>query len=159
MNAFLVLANPRVVSIDFFNSLGCIPMPVIHGFWLCNYEKTQFSECCEYYRNMDIWRAEYHQRATEYICTKSKEWDYEEEYRVFIRNTFSLFDNIEDRKAKYNFEDLEAIIFGQKVIDEDKKKIVQIVEKHCKNTNREDFKFYDLYYSTITKQLEIKPYI
>lgn len=146
-------------EIDFFNSLGCIPMPVIKEFWLCNYDKTQFSKCCEYYKNMDAWRVEYHKRANEYICTKAKEWDYEDEYRVFVRDTFSLFTNNEDRKAKYKFEDLEAIIFGQKVSDKDKKKIIQIIKQHCKNINRKDFIFYDLCYSTITKQLELKPYI
>ncbi len=146
-------------EIDFFNSLGCIPMSVIDGFWLCNYDKTKFSKCIENYKNMDCWRTEYHKKAVEYICTKSKEWDYEEEYRVFTRDTFSLFTNDEDRKAKYKFEDLEAIIFGQKVSDKDKNKIIQIINRHCENTNREDFKFYDLYYSTMTKQLELKPYI
>lgn len=143
-------------EINFFNSLGCLNETVINNFWLCNFDRTQFSKCCENYSNMDLWREKYHKKATEYICTKSEEWKYEEEYRVFIRSFLGLYEQDEDRKVQYRFEDLDAIIFGEKVSKEDKNKIIKIVEQHCKKSNIENFKFFDIYYSTITKQLELK---
>lgn len=146
-------------EIDFFNSLGCISSKVIRDFWLCNYDRTKFSKCCENYNDMNIWRENYHKKATEYICTKSEEWKYEEEYRVFITNFLGLYEQDDDRKAQYRFEDLEAIIFGEKVSKEDKGKITKIIAQHCKENNRNDFKFYDIYYSTITKQLELRQFI
>jgi len=145
-------------EIDFFKSLGCIPSPVITGFWLCNYEQTQFSSCLEAYKDMDKWRENYHELANQYICTKSKNWEYEKEYRVFLREMLHpTYEEKENRLVKYNFNDLDAIIFGRQVEIEDKKKIIKIIQNHCKQKNLSGFKFYDLYYSTITKQLEIKP--
>ena len=146
-------------EIDFFNSLGCISGKVVNNFWLCNYDRTQFSKCCENYSNMDLWREKYYKKATEYICTKSEEWKYEEEYRVFLINILGLYAKNNNRKAQYKFEDLEAIIFGEKVSKDDKSKIIKIIEQHCKKTKRNNFKFYDIYYSTITKELELRPFI
>lgn len=144
-------------EIDFFASLGCLPHPIIDGFWLCNYDQTKFSTCCEKYRDMDKWRENYHKKAEEYICTKAKSWEYEQEYRIFHREMMHpTYDDIENRIAKYNLEDLEAIIFGRKVSAKDKQQIIEIVNKQRKEKGLTGLKFYDLYYSTITKQLETK---
>lgn len=144
-------------EIDFFSSLGCLPHPIIDGFWLCNYDQTKFSNCCEKYKNMDEWRKNYHKKAEEYICTKAKSWEYEQEYRIFQREMMHpTYDDVENRIAKYNLEDLEAIIFGRNVSANDKQRIIEIVNKQRKEKSLTGLKFYDLYYSTITKQLEIK---
>lgn len=107
---------------------------------------------------MDEWRTKYYKKAREYICTKSKNWEYEQEYRVFKMDmVHPTYEDKNNRLAKYNFEDLDAIIFGRKVSFDDKKKVIKIIQTHCKNNGQKAFKFYDLYYSTLTKQLEIKP--
>ena len=46
--------------------------------------------------------------------------------------------------------------FGRKVSLGDKRKVVEIISKHCLNAGIQDFEFYDLYYSTVSKQLELK---
>ena len=144
-------------EIDFFASLGCIPHPIIVGFWLCNYDQTKFSACCEKYKDMDKWRENYHKKAEEYICTKAKNWKYEQEYRIFQREMmYPAYDSTENRIAKFNIEDLDAIIFGRKVSSNNKQQIIEIINKHRKEKGLSGLKFYDLYYSTITKQLEIK---
>ncbi len=145
-------------EINFFTSLGCLPHPIITEFMLCNYDKTKFSSCCEAYNNMDEWRKKYHEKATEYICTKAKNWEYEEEYRIFMRDMlYSTYEDKNNRIATYNIEDLNAVIFGRKVSDEDKRKVIEIIQHHLNKANIKDFKYYDLYYSSITKQLELKP--
>lgn len=144
-------------EIDFFGSLGCLPNPIIKGFWLCNYDRTKFSSCCEKYHDMNAWRNNYHKKAEEYICTKAKNWEYEHEYRIFHREMMHpTFADIENRIAKYKIEDLDTVIFGRKVSYEDKTKIIYILYNHCKNKGIKNLKFYNLYYSTITKQLELK---
>lgn len=154
---YKVVYSNEYPEIDFFKSLGCIAEPVIYEFWLCNYDKTQFSSCINSYRNIEKWREEYHIKATKYICTKSKNWKYEKEYRVFQRELLTpIFENKNNRLVKYRFQDLDAIIFGRKVSSDDKKRVIKIIQKHCKDFNSNGFKFYDLYYSTITKQLELK---
>ena len=151
-----VIYSDEYPEIDFFGLLGRLPYDIIKNFWLCNYDRTQFSQCMNKYNNSEQWWDSYHKLATEYICTKSKNWISENEYRIYIRDQLSLHTEQQGIIAKYKFEDLDAIIFGRKVSKADKQKIINIMLNHCKNRNRKDFKFYDLYYSTITKKLELK---
>lgn len=154
-----VIYSDNFPEIDFFSSLGCLTMPIINNFWFTNDEKTQFSCCLEKYKNEQEWREMYHKKAKEYICTKSKNWEYEQEYRLFVReNLYPIYEDKQNRIANYKFEDLDAIIFGRKVAIKDKKKIVQIINKHHIKDKKSNCKFYDLYYSTISKQLELMPY-
>lgn len=144
-------------EIDFFASLGCLQYKIIKDFWLCNYDRTKYSNCCAKYNNIKEWREEYHQKAKEYICTKSKSWILEDEYRLFLRDSLNINQSGKGILAKYKIKDLDAIIFGRKVSSDNKLKIIKIMLKHCKKENIKDFKFYDLYYSTISNKLEIKP--
>jgi hypothetical protein len=146
-------------EIDFFTSLGCLPRKILEDFWLTNYDRTQFSSCLKKYDNHSEWYYKYHKKAIDYICTKSKNWEYEQEYRIILRELlYPAYEEKQNRLANYKFEDLDAIIFGRKVSIEDKKKIVQIINKHRIENKVNNCKFYDLYYSTISKQLELKPY-
>ncbi len=52
-----------------------------------------------------------------------------------------------NRKLKYDFNDLDGIIFGIKIKEEYKLKIMEIIGKKCKAKGREDFKFYQAFYS------------
>ena len=69
---------------------------------------------------------------------------------------YPMYDSAENRIAKFNIEDLDSIIFGRKVTAKNKQQIIEIVNKQRKEKGLTGLKFYDLYYSTITKQLEIK---
>ena len=92
----------------------------------------------------------------DYFCSSQKE--YEEEYRIFMRDMlYSTYEDKNNRTATYNIEDLDAIIFGRKVSNEDKRKVIEVMQHHIDKANIKDFKYYDLYYSSITKQLELKP--
>ncbi len=61
---------------------------------------------------------------------------------------------VEDRKLKYNFNDLEGIIFGIRTSLDDKLKISKIIEKKCKELGRTDFKFYQAYFSRQRGKIE-----
>ena len=154
--AFRVLYSNEYPEIDFFTSLGVLPMPIIQNFWLCNYEQTEFSSCLSSYQPVARWAVEYHKKVINHICTKAQNWSYEQEYRIFQRDVFTpISENKENRFANYSITDLEAIIFGRNVSSEEKRKIINIIASHCYEKNH-NVKFYDLYYSTITKKLELR---
>ena len=151
-----VIYSDNYPEIDFFTSLGCFPRSILEDFWLTNYDKTQFSSCLQHYNNKE-WYNNYHKKATEYICTKSKNWKYEKEYRIFETEAiFNGYEKSQSRIAQYKFDDLDSIIFGRKVSIEDKKKIIKIINRHCTKNKVNNLKFYDLYHSTISKRLELK---
>ena len=48
----------------------------------------------------------------------------------------------------YNFNSLKGIIFGIKTSKEDKREIIEIIQRKCAENNRTDFKFFQADYSS-----------
>jgi len=154
-----VVYSEEYPEIDFFTSLGMLPMSIISGFWLCNYDRTQFSSSLKVYQPIEEWRQRYHENSKNHICTKATNWSYEQEYRLFHQDLLTPISEIpENRIANYAIEDLKSITFGRQVSAEDKRRIITIILNHC-NQTKHTVKFYDLFYSTITKRLERRPCI
>jgi hypothetical protein len=51
------------------------------------------------------------------------------------------------RKLKYQFSDLEGMVFGIRTPEDAKTDIIHIIEEKCRSENRTDFKFYQAFYS------------
>ena len=68
-----------------------------------------------------------------------------------ILNTYSI---PSDRKFKYDFNSLKSITFGEKTSSLDKDKIIEIINKKCIETGREDFKFYQAYIDPKTRLMK-----
>ena len=78
---------------------------------------------------------------------KLEAWSYEQEYRLVLTSSIFDFSEKQKRKPKYDFRDLDGIIFGIETPVEHKLDIVKIVEDKCRLYNRTDFNFYQAYYS------------
>ncbi|WP_158438285.1 hypothetical protein [Natranaerobius thermophilus] len=65
-----------------------------------------------------------------------------------MASPLNSFEEPKYRKLTYNFEDLEAIIFGMRTSIEDKIRIIKIIEDKCKFYGRDDFEFYQASYSS-----------
>lgn len=81
---------------------------------------------------------------------KSTEWEYEKEYRLFI-----LPENSNDRTIRYKFSSLNGIIFGIKTPLKDKLKVINIIKEKCRKENRKNFNFYQAYYNSYNRQIDI----
>jgi len=64
------------------------------------------------------------------------------------------FSTDESRKAVYDFNSLEGIIFGIKTELKDKLTICKIIERKCRENGRRDFKFYQAFYSRATDEID-----
>lgn len=132
-------------EIDFFCSLGALPVPVLYENWYLN-EHKGISDCAKNMmtENQEKWRKEYWQNLYGALTIKLEHWRHEEEYRLLLTPLPGgiNFSDSRRRKQKYDFKDLEAIIFGIKTSREHKIKIMQIIYKKCKREGRRNFKFY-----------------
>jgi hypothetical protein len=79
--------------------------------------------------------------------SKLEAWSYEQEHRLILPGEGIDFPTEDMRKAKYDFADLEGIIFGMNTPHKDKLEIMRIIEDKCRKDGRIDFKFYQAYYS------------
>lgn len=134
------------VSIDFFECLGRLPAPTLDKYWYCNAEHKRSSSADAMHRSQQEWRDGYWKNFTAKTASKLKDWRYEDEYRLILTGELD-FSTTESRKATYDFESLDGIVFGIKTPLETKLAISRIIEEKCRATGRTDFKFFQAYYA------------
>jgi len=142
------------LPVDFFASLGRLPIPVLRQYWYGD-QKSNLSSCGdEIFRNEDVWRKKYWDAFYHAIRRKLKDWHYEREHRLVLSGMFHNFTSDDSRTLKYDFKDLEGIIFGIKTPSDAKLEIFKIIEEKCRSTGRTDFKFYQALYARATGTIE-----
>jgi hypothetical protein len=142
-------------EIDFFRSIGRLTKDELNLLWY-RAENGALSDCGKHLlENEDEWRENYWNNFYNSLSIKLKEWEYEGEYRLVIHGDLIDYKDKNKRKLKYDFNDLEGIIFGISTSVYDKLRIIKIIDKKCNLYKRERFDFYQAYYSTVKGQLEI----
>ena len=102
------------------------------------------------------WQKNYWDNFFRDITIKTRDWAYEQEYRLILGHGLIEFDEKRDRILTYNFKSLKGIIFGIKTSDKDRLKIIEIIEGKCGKNKRTDFKYFQAYYSS--KDGDIRKY-
>lgn len=90
----------------------------------------------------------------EIVNRKTEVWLYEDEKRIAISDILSTYSTPNDRKFKYDFNNLKSITFGEKTSNLDKAKIIEIINKKCIEKGREDFNFYQAHIDPKTKLMK-----
>lgn len=133
-------------QIDFFRMLGRLPIPKLNSMWYSL--NGTLSECADdMIKAEDRWRQNYWENFYRDVTVKSKDWSYENEYRLILASSLNSFSNPEDRSLNYKFSSLKGIIFGIKTTIEDKLKVIKIIGEKCRDEERDDIKFYQAHYS------------
>lgn len=121
-------------------------MGKLKSFWYTDKDGA-VSKCADdIFKSEDEWRGRYWKHFTEAIVTKSRDWRHEKEYRLILTSIFDDFAQKNNRIVKYNFSELEGVIFGIKTTVQDKLRIIDIIQRKCVAENRENFKFYQAVY-------------
>ena len=148
MTFYEVRYAEKAVEIDFFRSMGTLPEPALMNLWYSD-QDGNLSECGNHIGkdgDIDSWRKNYWDNFYPSIITKTKDWSYEQEHRLILK---SLHGNLEksQRILNYDFNSLKGIIFGIRTSEEDKLKIIEIIERKCMEEKRTEFNFFQAYYS------------
>ena len=140
-------------EIDFFRTI-CrnITVSMLKELWYTD-QNGNISECAAHLesdQSQAAWGEDYWNNFFRDVTFKTKDWEYEQEYRLIINNKSGQFDKRDDRKLTYGFDSLKGIIFGMRTSTEDKLKIVEIIKEkiQCDRNNQADFKFYEADYSS-----------
>ncbi|WP_179415957.1 hypothetical protein HDF19_06655 [Mucilaginibacter sp. E4BP6] len=129
-------------------------MNFLEATWYCDEDGNHSPYASHLYEQTETWRKAYWANFEQSLAIKTKEWEYEQEYRLTISGHFTDYKERDSRKLQYRFEDLKGLIFGIKTASLDKLRIMRIINEKCKSTGRTDFKFCQAYYSRATKQIE-----
>jgi hypothetical protein len=139
-------------SIDFFCSMGQVPVSILDTFWYAD-GKGNFSKCREgILSTNDAWRPQHWQLYYSTASSKLDPWMHEDEYRIIVSQPKKEC----DQKYTYSFSDLEGIIFGIKTAHEHKMKILDIIRKKCAESGRRDFSIYQAYLDRNTGEFKTR---
>ena len=137
-------------EVEFFRSIGKLPVKALMRLWYTD-EDNNISEYAPPSDGIDTWQKNYWDNFYRSITVKSKDWEYEQEHRLILKDSLNKleekFKEKQNRTLTYNFHSLKGIIFGIKTSDEDKLRIIDIIHRKLKKNNRTDFKFFQAYYS------------
>ncbi|WP_420590893.1 DUF2971 domain-containing protein [Bacterioplanoides sp.] len=137
----------KLVPVDFFRSLGNLPIPTLYEMWYMD-DDGGVSECAEGMSGSEEqWREAYWESFIEGVSVKSNDWAYENEYRLILSSSILNLSDKESRTLTYDFSSLKGIIFGIKTSREDKLEVLRVIREKCQAEGRRDFTFYQAYYS------------
>ncbi|KOE80491.1 hypothetical protein ACS86_17315 [Vibrio alginolyticus] len=136
--------------LNFFESLGRLPMPTVYNQWLIDKDGTKSQYVLSF---NDEWRKKYWDNFYVSITQKSQDWKYENEHRLILNNMFESYDK-SGTILNYDFKSLKGIIFGIKTSDEHKLKAIRIIEEKVRQNDHYDFKFYQAYYCRHTGEIK-----
>ena len=140
-------------EVDFFRSIGRATVEQLIELWYTDAEGN-FSECGDHIpRDGEIdndgtipWQESYWDNFYRDITSKTKDWAYEQEWRLVLEDRSGGLVEEKNHTLTYDFNALKGIIFGMKTSEKHKSEIIEIIQKKCKKYKRKDFKFYQAYY-------------
>ena len=142
-------------EVNFFRSIGRLSVPKLIKLWYTDSEDNR-SECASHIRpdgnKKEDWQEIYWKDFYRDITTKTKDWAYEQEYRLILGKEIRT-QTVHGKKSRtltYDFNSLKGIIFGIKTSDEHRLSIIKIIQEKCEKHKRTDFKFFQAYYSPET---------
>ena len=140
-------------TLNFFESLGAAPTPQINSQWYLGGDGEVSSLLIRDEEGRVAWRERYWEQYLISATTKTKTWEAEQEQRLVLYSMLSEL-SVDDRKLDYEFSALEAVIFGVRVMTEQKIAIIRVIEELCRKHGRKEFKFFQAYFSN--NQNEVK---
>ena len=141
----IIYSDERESEVEFFKRLWTQPARIIYKEWYIDKNGHKSSYINEMNPTEEL-RLAYWDKLDIIQTTKTTNWSYEHESRILINGGFYDLSKAENRTFKYNFNDLEGIIFGIKTPMREKVKIIKIIARKCKENKRNDFKFYQSRY-------------
>ena len=137
-------------EVDFFRSMGQPSRDSLLNLWYTD-ESGNLSDCAsqifEPEGDVAAWRKAFWDNFTRDTCFKTKDWEYEQEFRLILYSP--LGDSLCTRKRTltYDFNSLKDIVFGIKTLDDQKLEVIDILTRKCREKQRTDFKFFQAFYS------------
>lgn len=149
--------STEFLELNFFENIGNLPVNKLIKQWYSDENGNKSIYGVHLTKvNKEIWRKKHWRFDESAYLKKLPDWEYEKEYRIVLSDILGIFEEPENRLVEYSFEDLEAIIFGIKTPDEDRKKIVDIVKEKCKENKNIKLDFYLMSVSKTAGKMEMK---
>ena len=136
-------------DVDFFKRISEMPEESVLRVWFTS-DRHISSVATHLTDDSDIetWRASTLSELRRDICTKTEEWQHEQEVRLVNYDTWGSVLPDQQRIWQYKFSALKGIIFGVNTPDTHKLEIIKSIRRQCQHAGRTEFDFRQAYTST-----------
>lgn len=142
----IIYSNEKKLEVEFFKRLWTQSSRIVAKEWYCVKDGRKSPFISELNPTEEV-RLAYWDKLSRIQTTKTKKWEYENESRILLDNSFCSYADSQSRTMEYDFKELEGLIFGIKTPVYEKAKIIRIIAEKCRAYKRDDFKFYQARYS------------
>lgn len=147
----------KLAPIDFFRSLARVPVPDLESDWYTD-ENGNRSECGDgALSSHPEWSKAIWAAFRTLTMSKLRDWEHESEYRLVLTSPLNSFTDTANRKLRYQFSDLEGVVFGIKTPLAEKEKIIKIILAKCEAEGRKTFSFSQATYVPYSGKIEVRP--
>ena len=129
-----------------------VPVHEPEQIWLTGTDGI--SSAYQVFSDQDTWRNSYWKVYNTKTYQKIKAWEYENEYRLALANTFREFAEPESRNLCYDKKHLKGLIFGIKTSEYDKARIVRSLL--AQERPLKDFAFYQAEYDDEKQSISVR---
>lgn len=136
----------EVYELDFFTNIGKLPIPKIQQ-WYMNENKELSTSAENIFKDEEKWRKKHWEQFEPSLLRKLPDWKKEKEYRILLTSILDGYEDPKSRLLKYDFSDLETLIFGTNTPDKERFEIINIIKKKCMENGRKNFDFYEMYFN------------
>jgi Protein of unknown function (DUF2971) len=147
-----------LAEIDFYRSIGQLSAAALNSMWYGD-QRGHLSVCAQdMLSDQTSWRERYWKSFYRDILRKTKDWEYEHEYRLIVsEGGSSIYKDDKSRAMRYDFHSLKGLIFGINTSIEDKLTVLEIIERKCAAIRRNDFQFFQATYSPSERRIKHQP--
>jgi hypothetical protein len=146
----------KLAPIDFFRSLARVPIPDLKADWYFDVDGNR-SECGDGALSQSReWLDSNWSSFLASTTTKLDYWKHEREYRLILPSIIDLYDELDARRLRFDFADLEGIVFGIRTPLSKKEEIIKLILAKCEKEGRKDFKFSQASYAPYSGKIETR---
>lgn len=149
----------NLIERNFFETFGRLTFKQIKS-WLTGEDGTESKYIKKIMENLEAWRKSYWEAFKKKNYTKLDSWEYEDEYRIHVDNSFQEYGSSqEDRIIRYNPDCLKGIIFGINTSEFDRLRILKaFLERKVEEEdgNSDNIDFYQAIYDEDTQSINIR---
>ena len=137
-------------DVDFFERISQMPEESVRRVWFTDLDGHTSSVATHLTADSDIetWRASAWAELYRDICTKTEEWQHEQEVRLVNYDTSESLLPDQQLRWEYKFSALKGIIFGINTPNAHKLQIIESIRRQCQHAGRTEFDFRQAYSST-----------
>lgn len=146
--------SERPPEVDFFKYLGQLTGPVLRSDWLVDGAGNKSERLRDALLDTDEWRRMLWDLFNATATTKMRDWAHEKEHRLVRVDMLGIPGA---KRATYDFADLQGIVFGINSSIENRCRVIEIIERKCREAGRTDFEFSQARYSRASGALKEVP--